>query len=39
MCKWLASIPNENMSFFQQQLLKYRGIQYAYFLGNLKMGK
>jgi hypothetical protein len=25
--------------YFQQQLLKYRGIQYAYFLGNLKQKK
>ncbi len=39
MCKWLASIWNENVSFFQQQLLKYRGIWHAYFLGNLKPSK
>ncbi len=31
MCKWLAFIWNDNMSFFQQRLLIYRGIQYAYF--------
>ncbi len=31
MCKWLALIWNEIMSFFQQQLLKYWGIWYAYF--------
>ncbi len=36
MCKWLALIWNENMSFFHQRLLIYRGIQYAYFLGTLK---
>ncbi len=36
MWKWLASIWNDNMSFFQQWLLIYRGIPYAYFLGNLK---
>ncbi len=39
MCKWLALIWNDNMSFFQQQLLMYRGIQYAYHLGNLKPRK
>ncbi len=38
MCKWLASIWNENM-YFSSILLKYRGIWYAYFLGVFKPRK
>ncbi len=39
MCKWLASIWNEIMSFLQQQLLKYRGIWYACFFGRFETKK